>query len=196
MKPIFKDPQAMLSRFMQSWWASILLPVGLLALLIGVLLKLGGDMPSLAGVNRKPVAPASEVVPLSRAETLFSAQAMARVVPVTNLDNPLYTLYFKPPPEPPKPVQPPPPPTNPPPPPPPPTKKVPVVYQGFIEASDGGRKAFIKVGDVTLAGTNGIPVVADRVLAAFDLRTATLLGTNATNVLIFNQVKELELPAK
>jgi hypothetical protein len=190
------NPQQWLNWLARNRWVMLGVLAAFLAVLMAVGSHLGGDLPALASLNPS-VRPRNEGALLEKSEALASGQEYTQLVASTNLYSPFFTEYFKPPPPPPPP---PPvvvtnPPVPPPPPPPPPTKKVLLVYQGFMESSAGQRLAFIRVGDAQQVLTNGSVILNQQVLTNYTLATATLVGTNQTNVLNFNQPKEIEIPA-
>jgi len=159
-------------------WLSLSLAVGVLVLVIAALVDLGGSMPVLAALRSRPKAPLRGLP--DGVSEWFSPARVAGSLNVTNGGNAFYTLRFQ----------------VPPPPPPPATKKVELLYQGFLEASTGLRRAYVKVADAPLLLPTGARVVADHAIQSMTFRTLTL--TNAagqTNVLEFNVKKQLDVPA-
>jgi len=166
----------------------VVLLLGTLVLLALAARDLGGELPSRVESKRRPNSPQAAVV-VGKIEALFLPATFAALRPATNAVSPFFTTYFQPPPAPP--AQPAAPPS-----PPPTTKKIPLTYQGVYETASGEKKAFIKVGDGLFVGSVGAKVVADVVLSDITLRTLTLKnGASQTNILQFNVVKEIEVPA-
>ncbi len=165
---------------------------GTLVLLALAVNDLGGELPHRAESKRRANPPDAAVL-VGKIEALFSPATFSALRPATpqarGAASLFYTTYFEPPPAPP--AQPPTPT-----PPPPTTKKIPLTYQGVYETAGGDKKAFVKVGEGLFVGPVGAKVVADLVVADIGLRTLTLKNAaSQTNILQFNVVKEIEVPA-
>ncbi len=142
---------------------------------------LGGRLPPFPK-GKYPIVGAVIDVPLEPIESLLSVSSWPRVVTTEGLSDPFFTTYFQPPP--------PPPPLKP-----PTTRKVDLVYQGFLETPVGERHAFVKVGDALVVGPAGTKVVADFAVREMNLRALTMTNQSAqSNVLEFNQKKTIEVP--
>lgn len=185
MKKPLAEVQPIVNQVARNRWVALLLPLFFLGFVLIVLPQLEGDMPSLSPLSRSHETNLA-LPPLAQAETLYDGRnPPERLVLATNFATPFFTLHFQPVAQP----------TNPPPPP-PTNKKVTLVYQGFIQNTDGARQAFIKVNNDLFVGTNGHPVLADHILVDVTLRTAVLKNPQGTNVLNFGVPKEIEIPAQ
>jgi hypothetical protein len=164
----------------------IVLLLGTLVLLTLATHDLGGELPKRVESKRRAKPPDAAVL-VGKIEALLSPATFSALRPATNAVSPFYTTYFQPPPAPPaQPVTPAPPAT---------AKKIPLTYQGMMEAG-GGKRAFVKVGEGLFVGPVGAKVVADLVVSDIALRTLTLKNAaSQTNILQFNVVKEIEVPA-
>ena len=156
-----------------------LLLAGLAALLVFVALNLGGTLPVLPRPKARP-ASAPSTVPVAAVSGLLDAPPPPHWNPTNQILSPFHTTYYIPPP-----------------PQPPTTRKVELTYQGSVKSADGRERAFVKVGDALLVATNGTKVVADYAIATIALRSVLLTNAaGATNLLLFNAKKEIEIPAK
>ena len=156
-----------------------LLLAGLATLLVFVALHLGGKLPELPAPKSRPTIPRTPV-PVAAVSNLLQAPPPVHWHPTNTTLSPFHTTFYIPPP-----AQP------------PTTRKVELTYQGSFASADGLRRAFVKVGDALLVGTNGTKVVADHAIAAIELRSVLLTNAaGATNLLLFNVKKEVEVPAK
>jgi hypothetical protein len=167
----------MLQGLKRDRWTATLLLAGLVALLVLVLRDYGVGLPGFPKTSRQTEP---TTIPISEAqlEKLFATNALPSLQTVS-LTGPFFTTHFQPPK-----------------PPPPTTRKVSMVYQGFIQSTDGDRKAFIRIDDTDHAVGLGRIVIAD--LAVSAIQTQALILTNATahtHVLQFNQATPVEVPA-
>ncbi len=161
-------------------WLSLVLLAGLVLVLLAATAHLGGAMPALRPLESHAAA-AGRIGPDGHVVGWFAVPPLARLATATNVVDPFYTLYFQPPP----PAQP------------PQTKQIQLLYQGCYTSSSDVRLAYIRYGDATLVLTNGATVVADLVIQRIDVRTLTLTNsTGRTNVLQFDQMQTLEVPAR
>jgi hypothetical protein len=189
-----------LKELLENRWVAILLLASLAVLLAMVATDLGRKLPHLPRLNYESTLP-SDAIPVSRIEKLVSSSETAKWGIVANHQHAFYTKYFEPLPAPPpatvpapapalEPVKPSPPPT-------PVTMKVPLIYQGVYQTSDGQKKAFVMLEKKLSVLSPGTKVVADWSIAEISLRTLTLTNSAAqTNILPFNSSKELEIPVK
>ena len=163
------------------------LMLGTLVLLALAARDLGGELPNRVESKRRPNPPDAAVL-VGKIDALFLPATFSALRPATNAVSLFYTTYFQPlyapPAQPPAPT------------PAPTTKKIPLTYQGVYETAGGDKKAFVKVGEGFFVGPVGAKVVADLVVADIALRTLTLKNAaSQTNILHFNVVKEIEVPA-
>ncbi len=165
---------------------SLMIPATMvLVVLLGLsLLRLGADhdpefssRPSTRTFPRHPAADQTRAV--------FSAPGQFRWIPLTNHQNPFFTLAIRPPPP------------DAPAPPPPATRKVDVTYRGFFQTSAGVRRAVLTVADRQILAGTGDPIVADYSAVEIDLRHLT--ATNAAGQTIrfdFARPVAVEIPAQ
>jgi hypothetical protein len=152
---------------------------GLLVLLTFVLIELGDRLPLLP--DRTPRAtPQYQSAPVDAIDRLFAPGALAGLVQSTTNANPFFTSFYQPAPVPP-----------------PSTRKVPLIYQGFYEAADGRRQAYVKAGEELVIAYLGAKIAGELAVAEIDARLLTLKDpAGKTNLLEFNVRKEVEVPAK
>lgn len=164
----------------------VLVLIGTIVLLALAASDLGGKLPDRAALRGRS-APTDVTALVRKSEALFAPATLKTMRSATNGVSPFYTTHFQPPTAPPK--------TTPEPTPKPAAKKVQLTYQGVYETAEGEKKAFVKVGDGLMVGTNGAKVVADWTVIDIALRTLTLKNeASATNILEFNVPKEIEVP--
>lgn len=170
----------MTSPFDRSYFvAASVLAVGVL---VGVLVvrDLGGALPALPRFT--PAAGGASLGPADgRLPELFSAEALARLTPATNLPPPFVTGFFQPPPPPPARK----------------TRKVKLTYQGFFETAGGEKRAFVEVdGAATLAALGG-PVVSDLMISNIQRLELTLRRVVTQEVVIpFRASAVVEVPVE
>lgn len=164
------DIKSAISALFHSRWIIPLAGAATLLLFYQMVLELTKGMPKLIVIHAAPAG--KEDLPLNQVEQLCGASFW------TGPLEPMSTL---------PPVLPPPAPT---------TMKVSFTYQGFFEAADGLKLAFVKVADKQVVVTNGAPVSSNYVIAGFDLKTLTVRSATQTNMLNFNTPTELEVPLK
>lgn len=166
-----------------NWMMPVVL-FGLLVLLALALVRWGAagrDGGSYIGVQPPPLPHAAA----DQARQFFGWPASVKWTPLTQTNNPFFTLAIQPVP-PPKP-----------PPPPPATRKVELTYRGFLETSAGVRRAVVQVADQQVIGLLGDRVVADYATSEIALRHLTLTNVAGTNVTLeFSRPQSLEIPAK
>ena len=163
------DIKAALRTLFRSWWLIPPAAVATLILLNQVVLELTKGMPKLRGMHSAPAG--KEIIPLNQIEQLCGASFWT---------GPLEPIIVPPPVVPPAPTK----------------TKISLTYQGYLEAANGFKLAFVKVADKQVIGTNGAPVTADFVIAGFDMKTMAVRNATQTNVLNFNTPVELEVPSK
>lgn len=146
---------------------------------------LGGRLPALP--EFRP-APATNPAAWRQADFqgLFSETAFANLQPPAGTNNPFYTAYFVPPPQPPPPK----------PPPPKLTRKVALTYQGFVQLSEGERRAYVLVGTNLHVVAPGAKLLADLVVQEVAFDALTLRGATQQAVVPFRQTTELEVPVE
>ena len=167
----------MLNGLKRDRWTAALLLAGLLVLLTLVLRDYGVGLPQFPTSGHR-----SETTLIPVSENQFDGLIASSSVPTlhrTNLSNPFFTAHFQPP-KPPAPT----------------TRKVNMIYQGFVQSTDGDKQAFVRVDDTNLTAALGRPIVAD--LAVSDINVQSLTLTNSasrTNVLEFNKSTSVEVPS-
>jgi hypothetical protein len=146
---------------------------------------LGGRLPALPEFRPTP---ATDQAAWHQADFsgLFSETTFAKLRPPAGTNNPFYTAYFVPPPQPPPPK----------PPPPKLTRKVALTYQGFVQLSDGERRAYVLVGTNLHVVPPGAKLLADLVVQEVTFDALTLRGAAQEAVVPFRQSKELEVPTE
>ena len=171
----------MVNPMLKSRWLAAGLHAGLWLLLFLVARELGGNAPRFADLEGGG-EPAQSLLPMDRIQTLFAPRAGVRLVADTNGVTPFFTRHFMPPPPSATPLS--------------ATRKVELTYQGFYEAGDSPRHAFVKVGDNLFVGPAGARIVANLFIAEISRDWLTLTNAAAqTNTLRFNAKKEFEVPA-
>lgn len=169
----------MLRYSLRSRWFAALVHLGLWALLVFVLVTLGGRAPrfSLATV---PAPPSEDPIPTSTIQRLFGARVPFATLQESNLLNPFFTRHFEPP------VVPA-----------PTTRRVELTYHGFFQTADSPLTALLNVGGLILPLTPGATAVAD--LAVAEITFATLTLTNAAGQptpLPVNVKRPVDVPIK
>ncbi len=162
-------------------WIMVPLAIGLILLLALALLRVRSseDLDTERGGlgALPPPHPAPE-------QTLqfFNWASSVAWTPLTNSQNPFFTLAIQPAP-PPKP-----------PPPPPKTKKIEVTYRGFMETAAGVRRAVVQVAEKQVLAGRGEAVVAD--FQAVEIGLRHLVVTNkagASNKFEFAKAQSIEV---
>lgn len=160
-------------------WVAVLLLATLGTLLVLVVRDYGVGIPKFDEQSRRS-EPAAVPFHAERLASLLAASAVPQGARWTNQVSAFYTTHFVPPqPKPPT------------------TRKVNMTYLGFVQSTDGRRRAFVRVGDDTVIGTLGSNVVADLALATIGPLAVTLTNRVAqTNQLEFNTLKMVEVPVQ
>lgn len=162
----------------QSIWISTAALVGLVALTVLTLSRLGGEVPALKPLGGSTNRLSTDELAFAGSGRWFQPEALALLVRQTNLPNPFFTTYFQPPP-------------------PPSTKPVELTYLGFVDSEGRPRRALVQVDNATRLFTAGVTVVADHVVTEIARRNLILTNrAGATNVLEFRIKKLLEIPAR
>jgi len=156
--------------------------VALWALLLLVLLKVGGKAPDYRETESFS-APPQSVAPIARLGPLFEASQWPAASPTTEGSSAFYTKYFVPVPSPA--------------PPPPTTRKIEVTYQGYYQSLDGPKNAIVKVADSFVAVPVGGAVATNYYISDATMQSLTLTnGLSAPTILLLNAKKEIEVPIK
>ncbi|MCC6234833.1 MAG: hypothetical protein IT580_19475 [Verrucomicrobiales bacterium] len=148
-------------------WMMVPLAAGLVLLLVLTLIRVRSADEVDMGRGGLGALPAPHPAP-DQTLQFFNWASSVAWTPLTNSQNPFFTLAIQPPP-PPKP-----------PPPPPKTRKLEVTYRGYMETAAGVRRAVVQVADKQVLGSRGELIVADFKAVQIELRS--LVVTNAAGV--------------
>lgn len=127
----------------------------------------------------EPAAAMAVIGPTNKSlPELFAAASFSEAVRITNGSLPFATTFFEPPP----------------PPPPKKTRKVNLTYNGYFEAVNGEKRAYVLVGDKLDLFPPGAAVVGDVVISNILRTELTLQQATQAVVVPFRGSKEVEVP--
>jgi hypothetical protein len=169
----------MVNQTLKSRWLTTLVHLGLWALLVVALVKLGGTSPPYLETSSY-TAPAQSPVPVARLDRLFDSLPAAQAAAAPGAPSSFATTYFVPPP-----------------PPPPTTRKVAITYLGYYQTGDKPRRVFLNLDEALYVSSMGDQIATNLFVAEAGMQTLTLTNTAAqTNVLTLNAKKVLEVPIR
>ncbi len=161
--------------------AAAVLLAWLVFLAIQIVRSLGGGMPHAPELTY--FAPIGAKINRARQlDEAFSSAMIPRFKPPKATSDPFYT---------------PPPPAPPPAPPPSNTKQLELLYQGFVNSSQGEKKAFVMVGDKLVVGGVGTKVVLNYLIAGISPTVLSLKDDSGKELpLSFNAKMPIQVPAQ